>query len=155
MRTSKNLGMFNRFVTLLFHGDWLFLFLFLFLSNARIDRIDRRIDSLTEEIWRAFFLWRWKFVTRGKNKNFCKWKSVMFKFCMLRNERKKNFYQRHTKLFHPRSSTKRTFPQSAVKNSFSFILSFHVFRSFPHTLSLFLLLAHVIVFSLKYINVRY
>ena len=56
-------------MTLFFHGDWLFLFLFLFLSNARVDRIDRRIDSLTEEILRAFFLRNesWEFVARGKS----------------------------------------------------------------------------------------
>lgn len=146
MRTSKNLGLFNRFVTLLFHGDWLFLFLFLFLSNAA------SIASIDESThWPKKFEERSSCELKSENSwlvakaTVCKWKGFTLKFCMPKNERKKELFftnQRYAKLFHPRSSTKHKFPRSALKNSLSLILSFHVFRSFPPTLSSFLFLAH-------------
>ena len=148
MQISNNLGSFNRFVTLLFHGDWLFLFLFLFLSIEYSRRSHRLTNRLADRRnLKSVLPVKWKVRIRGS------WQKQLFA-----NE-KKNFY-RHAKLFYPRSSTKRTFPRNVLKNSLSLILSFHVFRTFPHTLSLFLLLAHITVFSLRYkgclkINARF
>ena len=130
MRISNNLGSFNRFVI---------IFISFFLSsNARIDRIDRRIDSLTEEILRAFFLRNesWEFVARGKSNRLQMKKRYVKILHTKKRKKKKNFYQRHAKLFHP--ILDKTYVPLKCTKKFSLSRSFFLCYSLvsPYILSL-------------------
>ena len=137
MRISNNLGSFNRFVTVV---SWrLIIFISFFLSsNARIDRIDRRIDSLTEEILRAFFLPNesWEFVARGKSNRLQMKKRYVKILHTEKRKKKKNFYQRHAKLFHP--ILDKTYVPLKCTKKFSLSRSFFLCYSLvsPYILSL-------------------
>ena len=120
-------------------------FFFTFCRKSHL--IDRRNRPKKFEE-RFFFLAKRKCARiRGKSKPFANEKACSYVQVLHAEERKKkrNFYQRHAKLYDPRSSTKRRFPRSALKK-FSLSHSLSPSRSFPHTLSPFLLLAHVTVF---------
>ena len=138
MRISNNLGSFNRFVTLLFHDDWLFLFLFFF------HRMLASIESIDESTrWPKKFQEHSSYEMKAENSWLvakvivCKWKSVTLKFCIPRNERKKkNFYQRHAKLFHP--ILDKTYVPLKCTKKFSLSRSFFLCYSLvsPYILSL-------------------
>ena len=124
MRISNNLGSFNRFVTLLFHDDWLFLFLFFF---------HRMLASIE-----SFFLRNesWEFVARGKSNRLQMKKRYVKILHTKKRKKKKNFYQRHAKLFHP--ILDKTYVPLKCTKKFSLSRSFFLCYSLvsPYILSL-------------------
>lgn len=135
MRTSKNLGLFNRFVTLLFHGDWLFLFLFLFLSNAAsiasIDesthwpkKFEERSSYEDENSWLA-----------AKIKTFANEKALCSNFACWETKEKRTFINDTQNYFI--HDPRRNVPSKCGKKFFLFHSFFSCFSLIsPYTLSL-------------------
>ena len=138
MRTSRNLGSFNRFVTLLFHGDWLFLFLFLFLSIEYSRRSHRLTNRLADRRnLKSVLPVKWKVRIRGSwQKQLFANEKALLKFCMPRNERKKELLSTRKTILS--TIFDQTYVPSKCAKKFSFSHSFFPCFSHvsPYTLSL-------------------